>query len=187
MTATERFLKYVTFDTASDYDSETSPSTMKQKALGNALLAEMQQIGLTDVHMDDCGNVIGTLSANASAPVIGLIAHMDTSPDASGKDIKAAVVNYQGGELKLSDEVSISESLCPGLEEYIGRDIIVTDGTTLLGADDKAGIAELMTGLETIIAHDLPHGEIRAVFTTDEEVGKGTDGLDVKYLNCHFA
>ena len=189
MTATERFLKYVSYSTASDYDSDTSPSTQRQKELGYALMAEMKEMGLADVHMDNCGNVIGTLPANcgADAPVLGLIAHMDTSPDASGENVKASIVNYQGGELKLSDTVSLSEALCPGLEDYVGKDIIVTDGTTLLGADDKAGIAEIMTALETMMSNRLPHGEIRAVFTTDEEVGKGTDGLDVAELGCDFA
>jgi len=189
MTATERFLKYVKYSTASDYDSETAPSTMRQKDLGYALMDEMSAMGLADVHMDACGNVIGTLPSNLNvpAPVLGLIAHMDTSPDASGENVKASIVNYQGGELKLSETVSLSESLCPGLEEYIGKDIIVTDGTTLLGADDKAGIAEIMTALETMMANNIPHGEIRAVFTTDEEVGKGTDGLDVAELGCDFA
>ena len=189
MTATERFLKYVSYSTASDYDSETAPSTMRQKDLGYALMDEMSAMGLENVHMDNCGNIICTLKANinSTAPVLGLIAHMDTSPDASGENVKASIVNYQGGELKLSETVSLSESLCPGLEEYIGKDIIVTDGTTLLGADDKAGIAEIMTALETMMANNIPHGEIRAVFTTDEEVGKGTDGLDVAELGCDFA
>ena len=189
MTATERFLKYVSYSTASDYDSETSPSTQRQKDLGLALMTEMREMGLEDVRMDDWGNVTGTLPANtgAPAPVLGLIAHMDTSPDASGENVKPAIVSYQGGELKLSDPVSLSESLCPGLEEYIGEEIIVTDGSTLLGADDKAGIAEIMTALETMMKSSLPHGEIRAVFTTDEEVGKGADGLDVAELKCDFA
>ena len=189
MTATERFLKYVSYSTASDYDSETAPSTMRQKDLGYALMDEMSAMGLENAHMDNCGNVIGTLPSNLNvpAPVLGLIAHMDTSPDASGENVKASIVNYQGGELKLSETVSLSESLCPGLEGYIGKDIIVTDGTTLLGADDKAGIAEIMTALETMMANNIPHGEIRAVFTTDEEVGKGTDGLDVAELGCDFA
>ena len=189
MTATERFLKYVSYSTASDYDSDTSPSTQRQKELGYALMAEMKEMGLADVRMDACGNVIGTLPANcgADAPVLGLIAHMDTSPDASGENVKASIVNYQGGGLKLSDTVSLSDALCPGLEDYVGKDIIVTDGTTLLGADDKAGIAEIMTALETMMSNSLPHGEIRAVFTTDEEVGKGTDGLDVAELGCDFA
>ena len=189
MTATERFLKYVAYHTTSDYDSETSPSSERQKSLANALAEEMKALGLKNVHMDGCANVIGTLPANAdkSAPVMGLIAHMDTSPDASGENAKPRIVNYQGGELALSDAVSLSEALCPGLEGYIGQDIIVTDGSTLLGADDKAGIAEIMTALEKMIADGIPHGEIRVVFTTDEEVGRGTDGLGVNELGCDFA
>ena len=189
MTATERFLKYVAYHTTSDYDSETSPSSERQKSLANALAEEMKALGLKNVHMDGCANVIGTLPANTdkSAPVLGLIAHMDTSPDASGENAKPRIVNYQGGELALSDAVSLNEALCPGLEGYIGQDIIVTDGSTLLGADDKAGIAEIMTALEKMIADDIPHSEIRAVFTTDEEVGRGTDGLDVNELGCDFA
>ena len=189
MTATERFLKYVAYHTTSDYDSETSPSSERQKSLANALAEEMKALGLKNVHMDGCANVIGTLPANTdkSAPVLGLIAHMDTSPDASGENAKPRIVNYQGGELALSDAVSLSEALCPGLEGYIGQDIIVTDGSTLLGADDKAGIAEIMTALEKMIADGIPHGEIRVVFTTDEEVGRGTDGLGINELGCDFA
>ena len=142
MTATERFLKYVSYSTASDYDSDTSPSTQRQKELGYALMAEMKEMGLANVRMDACGNVIGTLPANcgADAPVLGLIAHMDTSPDASGENVKASIVNYQGGELKLSDTVSLSEALCPGLEDYAGKDIIVTDGTTLLGLTTRPAL-----------------------------------------------
>ncbi len=189
MTATQRFLKYVSYDTSSAFDSDTSPSTQSQKLLGKVLMEEMEAIGLKDIHMDDCGNVTGTLAANTSAPipVIGLIAHMDTSPDAPGNGINPSIITYQGGELKLSDTVSLNEALCPGLEEYVGKEIIVTDGSTLLGADDKAGIAEIMAALEKMASSHKPHGEIRAVFTTDEEIGAGTDGLNVEELGCEFA
>lgn len=189
MTATQRFLKYVSYHTTSAYDSAAAPSTPCQKELGAALMAEMEAIGLTDIRMDNCGNVTGTLPSNIDrpVPVLGLIAHMDTSPDAPGENVNPSIVNYQGGELKLSDTVSLSEALCPGLEKYIGKDIIVTDGTTLLGADDKAGIAEIMAALERISTDNIPHGEIRAVFTTDEETGCGTDGLNVDELGCQYA
>ena len=136
--------------------------------------------------MDSAGNVIATLPASegVTAPVLALIAHMDTSPDAPGENVQPRVVRYEGGDLPLSDTVSLTESLCPGLSAHAGEELIVTGGTTLLGADDKAGIAEIMAAVELL--HSRPHGEVRVVFTTDEEIGCGVDGLDVAELDCDY-
>lgn len=184
--ARSRFLRYVTYYTTSDEHTGTSPSTERQKDLGRVLLAELTALGLTGARMDDAGNVIATLPASegATAPVLALIAHMDTSPDAPGENVQPRVVLYQGGDLPLSDTVSLTESLCPGLSAHAGEELIVTDGTTLLGADDKAGIAEIMAAVELL--QGRPHGEVRVVFTTDEEIGCGVDGLDVAELACDY-
>ena len=186
--AKSRFLRYVTYYTTSDDFTGTSPSTERQKDLGNVLMQELEALKLEDVHMDDCGNVLATLPASegVDAPVIALIAHMDTAPDASGENVKPRLVRYEGGELKLNDSVSLTEALCPGLESHMGDELIVTDGTTLLGADDKAGLAEIMAAVETILEKNIKHGEVRIIFTTDEEIGHGTDGLDVQELGCDY-
>lgn len=186
--AKSRFLRYVTYYTTSDDFTGTSPSTERQKDLGNVLMQELEALHLEDVHMDDCGNVLATLPASegVDAPVIALIAHMDTAPDASGENVKPRLVRYEGGELKLNDSVSLTEALCPGLESHVGDELIVTNGTTLLGADDKAGLAEIMAAVETILEKNIKHGEVRIIFTTDEEIGHGTDGLDVQELGCDY-
>ena len=186
--AKSRFLRYVTYYTTSDDFTGTSPSTERQKDLGNVLMQELEALHLEDIHMDDCGNVLATLPASegVDAPVIALIAHMDTAPDASGENVKPRLVRYEGGELKLNDSVSLTEALCPGLESHVGDELIVTDGTTLLGADDKAGLAEIMAAVETILEKNIKHGEVRVIFTTDEEIGHGTDGLDVQELGCDY-
>ena len=153
--AKSRFLRYVTYYTTSDEFTGTSPSTERQKDLGRVLMQELEALKLEDVHMDDCGNVLATLPASkgVDAPVIALIAHMDTAPDASGENVKPRLVRYEGGELKLNNTVSLTEALCPGLESHVGEELIVTDGTTLLGADDKAGIAEIMTAPLFVYQH----------------------------------
>ena len=186
--AKSRFLRYVTYYTTSDDFTGISPSTERQKDLGNVLMQELEALHLEDVHMDDCGNVLATLPASegVDAPVIALIAHMDTAPDASGENVKPRLVRYEGGALKLNDSVSLTEALCPGLESHVGDELIVTDGTTLLGADDKAGLAEIMAAVETILEKNIKHGEVRIIFTTDEEIGHGTDGLDVQELGCDY-
>ena len=186
--AKSRFLRYVTYYTTSDDFTGTSPSTERQKDLGNVLMQELEALHLEDVHMDDCGNVLATLPASegVDAPVIALIAHMDTAPDTSGENVKPRLVRYEGGELKLNDSVFLTEALCPGLESHVGDELIVTDGTTLLGADDKAGLAEIMAAVETILEKNIKHGEVRIIFTTDEEIGHGTDGLDVQELGCDY-
>ena len=186
--AKSRFLRYVTYYTTSDDFTGISPSTERQKDLGNVLMQELEALHLEDIHMDDCGNVLATLPASegVDAPVIALIAHMDTAPDASGETVKPRLVRYEGGELKRNDSVALTEALCPGLESNAGDELSVTDGTTLLGADDKAGLAEIMAAVETILEKNIKHGEVRIIFTTDEEIGHGTDGLDVQELGCDY-
>lgn len=187
MTVSERLLKYVTFDTKSDENSETCPSTMKQKRLGAALVEEMQALGITDAYMDENGYVYGTLHGAANAPVIGMIAHMDTSPDCSGENVKARIVDYQGGDIALNDMTALTPKEFPRLEQHIGKHLIVTDGTTLLGADDKAGIAEILTAVEELLAEGTPHATMRIGFTPDEEIGRGADRFNLKDFGAKFA
>ena len=192
-TVLDRFLKYVKYDTQSSEESETFPSTEKQKVLGKYLVEELKQIGLTDVQMDGHGYVTGTLEANTDkkVPTIGLIAHMDTSPDVSGKDVKPVIhKNYQGGDLSLDSdpEWSLKASENPALSEQMGNDIITSDGSTLLGADNKAGIAEIFDAVNYFVQHpDVPHGKIRVAVTPDEEVGRGTEYFDVKAFGADYA
>lgn len=173
MNVTERFLRYVSYPTNSDEQSESCPSTAGQLALGAALAEELKAIGLTDVEQDADGYVYGYLAGEGEA--LGLIAHMDTSPAVSGENIKPRTVRYKGGALELGASV-LSPSDYPFLEQYIGQELIVTDGTTLLGADDKAGVAEIVTLCETLLAHpEIKHRPIAVCFTPDEEIGKGAD------------
>lgn len=189
----DRFLKYISFDTQSDENSESFPSTGKQLEFGKALVEELKLIGLQDAGMDECGYVMATLPANTDAkiPVIGFIAHMDTSPDMPGKVVHPKIIeNYSGEELILNKDLNIllSPSDFPELLDYKGKTLLVTDGTTLLGADDKAGIAEIMTAMEYLINHpEIKHGTIRVGFTPDEEIGKGVDYFDVQKFNAEFA
>ena len=186
MTVVERFMKLVSYPTSSDEASETCPSTARQLALAQELVRQMQDMGIADARVDKDGYVYGTVPANCEKdiPVYGLIAHMDTAPDAPGENVKPRVVRYEGGDLPLSDTVSLTEALCPGLSAHAGEELIVTDGTTLLGADDKAGVAEIMAAVELL--QGRPHGEVRVVFTTDEEIGCGVDGLNVAELACDY-
>ena len=186
---TERFLKYVSFDTMSDSSSETCPSTAKQKRLGAYLVEEMKEMGISDAFMDEHGYVYGTVPGDPSLPTIGLIAHMDTSPDASGADIKASIVEYNGGDLCLNEEKGIfmHEKDYPSLTANRGKHLIVTDGTTLLGADDKAGIAEIMTAAEHLIEMGGKHATLKIGFTPDEEIGRGADKFDVEGFGADYA
>ena len=185
MNAVERFLKYVTYDTQSDEHSQTTPTTEKQKVLGETLAAELSQMGLHNAHMDEYGYVYGWLPATPGCegiPCMGLIAHMDTSPSAPGADVKPRIVHYEGGDLLLNEEkqITMKASEFESLSKYVGQDLIVTDGTTLLGADDKAGVAEIMSAVEYLTLHpEIPHGRIAVGFTPDEEVGSGADHFDV--------
>ena len=189
MNVTERFLKYVAFDTQSDENSESCPSTEKQKALGEFIVKDMQAIGIADARMDEYGYVYGSVPGTAEGPVIGLIAHMDTSPDCSGKDVKARIVEYKGGDLLLNEEKQIVMKAkdFPSLERNLGKHLIVTDGTTLLGADDKAGVAEILTAVQELLAEGGPRVPLRLAFTPDEEVGRGADRFDVKGFGADFA
>lgn len=188
-TVQERFLKYVSFDTKSDEFSETCPSTDKQKILGAYLVEEMKGLGIADAFMDEHGYVYGTIPGDPNRPTIGLIAHMDTSPDASGADIKAKVVEYRGGDVCLNEEkgIFLKESEYPSLKNHHGKHLIVTDGTTLLGADDKAGIAEIMTAAEILLKTKRSHATLKIGFTPDEEIGRGADLFDVKGFAADYA
>ncbi len=188
----DRFLKYVAFDTQSDETSESFPSTAKQLTLLKALAEELTEIGLTEVEMDANGYVFGTLPATVgaeSAPTIGFIAHVDTSPDMNGANIRPQVLeNYDGGDIRLNDELMMRVADFPELSFFKGHTLIHTDGTSLLGADDKAGVAEIVTAMEWLIAHpEVRHGKIRVGFTPDEEVGRGVDFFDVERFGAKYA
>ncbi len=188
----DRFLKYVSFDTQSSEQSETFPSTDKQLVLLNYLNEEMKALGLSDVVTDKYGYTMGTIPASKgceSVPTIGFIAHVDTSPDMSGKDIKPRIIeDYQGGDILLNAQLTMKVSDFPELSNFVGHTLIHTDGTTLLGADDKAGVAEIMTAAEYLMAHpEIKHGKIRIGFTPDEEVGSGVDFFDVAAFGADYA
>ena len=191
MTVSERFLKYVAYPTMSCDESTTVPTTAKQLVLGKALVEELLLLGLSDAHMDDKGYIYATLPANTDKDVntIGFIAHMDTSSAASDENIKASVVKYEGGDILLNKEQNIYMKTedYPYLDKYVGERLIVTDGTTLLGADDKAGIAEILTMLEKLIASGKEHGTKKIGFTPDEEVGRGADHFDVEKFAADYA
>ena len=187
MTVSERLLKYVSFDTQSDESSETCPSTEKQRVLGAALVEEMLAMGIRDAHMDEDGYVYGSVPGAPGAPVIGLIAHMDTSPDCSGKNIRPRIVEYSGGNIRLNDTDVLSPADFPRLSNSVGKHLIVTDGTTLLGADDKAGIAEILTAVEELMSSEVPHAAIRIGFTPDEEIGRGADRFNIKDFGADYA
>ncbi|WP_214227434.1 peptidase T [Pedobacter sp. B4-66] len=187
-----RFTKYVQIDTQSDPLSETTPSTAKQKDLGKVLVAELLEMGITDAHLDEFGYVYATIPSTTEkeVPVICFCSHMDTSPDCSGKDVKPIIhVNYQGEDLVLPDDKSIILKMTehPDLKDQVGNDIITASGTTLLGADNKAGLAEIMEAASFLIEHpEIKHGKIRILFTPDEEIGRGVDKADLKKLGADF-
>lgn len=189
----ERFIKYTTFDTMSSADNKACPSTPGQLAFGEFLVKELQSVGLKDVIMDQNGYIMATLPGNIkkAVPTIGFIAHMDTSSDVSGANVKARLVkNYNGEPIVLNTEANIilSPRDFPELLSYVGEDLITTDGTTLLGADDKAGICAIITALTYLLKHpEIPHGSIRIGFTPDEEIGRGADLFDVARFNASFA
>ncbi|MCQ2512072.1 MAG: peptidase T [Lachnospiraceae bacterium] len=188
MNVTERFLKYISYDTQSDESSSTIPSTAKQKILGQVLADELAEMGLQDARMDEYGYVYAYLPGNCEgvAP-IGLIAHMDTAPAESGTDIKPRVIHYEGGDIQLNETVTTTVEQFPALKKYIGDDLIVTDGTTLLGGDDKAGVAEIMCAVEYFLQHpEVKHGKICVGFTPDEEIGRGPDKFDVAGFGADY-
>ena len=192
-TVTDNFLRYVSVDTQSKDDQECSPSTKKQLDLANMLVKELKALGVERVRMDEYGYVMGEISANVDhqVPVLGFLSHMDTSPACSGADIKAQIVReYDGGTILLNPVTgeTMGPEQFPELLDYVGQDLITTDGSTLLGSDDKAGIAEIMSMAEYLIAHpEIPHGKICIAFTPDEEVGRGTDFFSVKDFGAEVA
>jgi len=189
----DRFLKYVVVDTQSDTETGLTPSTPGQMTFAQNLSEELKAIGLEDVSIDDNGYVMATVpsTVDKDIPVIGFVAHMDTSPDFSGKHVKPRLItDYKGGDVTLnkSENIILTVSDFPEVEKYIGQDLIVTDGTTLLGADDKAGVAEIVTAAEYLIQHpEIKHGKIRIGFTPDEEIGAGADCFDVEKFGAEFA
>src|SRR4029077_4719728 len=192
-TVTERFLRYVLIDTQSDPASATCPSTEKQKDLGRLLASELRAMGLSDAHLDGHGYVYATIPANTDkrVPVICFCSHMDTSPDCTGKDVKPQIVrNYRGGDIALPGDPTqvIRAAEHPALKDQIGSDIVTSDGTTLLGADNKAGLAEIMDAAHFLINNpQIRHGAIKILFTPDEEIGRGVDKADLKKLGADFA
>lgn len=188
-TVSNRFLRYVAFDTQSDEASESCPSTEKQKLLGQQLVTEMRTMGIEDAHMDASGYVYGSVPGDPDLPVIGLISHMDTAPDASGANIKARIVSYDGGDILLNEaeKIYLREADYPILQNSRGKHLIVTDGTTLLGADDKAGIAEILTAAERLVEKGGRHATLKIGFTPDEEIGRGADLFDIKGFDADFA
>ncbi len=191
MDITERFLNYTQFDTQSSEDSESVPSTAKQLVFAKYLKEELEKEGLNDVEMDEMGYIYATLKANTKKkiPTIGFISHYDTSPDCSGANIKPRIIHgYDGGDITLSDGIVSSPNKFPELKAHVGEDLIVTDGTTLLGADDKAGIAEIVQAMCWLRDHDdVKHGNIRIAFNPDEEIGMGAHHFDVEKFGCEWA
>lgn len=189
----ERFLRYVRFETTSAEDAVTTPSTPGQMTFASALADELRSMGLEEITLDPHGYLFATLPANIDrqVPVVGFIAHLDTSPDMSGKDVKPRIVsNYQGGDIMLcaDEDIVLSPTQFPELLDHVGEDLIVTDGHTLLGADDKAGIAEIISAIEYLQQHpEIEHGKIRIGFNPDEEIGLGAHKFDVKAFGCDWA
>ncbi len=187
----DKFIRYAKIDTRSDEDSTTTPSTSKQRNLARLLVEELQAMGLSDAQVDENGYVMATLPSNIDreVPVVGFISHMDTAPDASGENVNPQFVeNYDGSDIPLGNHAVLSPSDFPELLEYVGQTLITTDGTTLLGADDKAGIAEIMSAIEYLTNHpEIEHGTVKIGFTPDEEIGRGADKFDVKRFGADFA
>lgn len=187
----ERFLEYIKIDTKSDETTKVTPSTKGQLEFGKVLASELKNLGLSDVKISNDGYIYATLDGNLDKkiPTIGFIAHMDTAPDMDGKCVNPKIVeNYDGKDINLNDSVILSPEFSPELKGYIGQTLITTDGTTLLGADDKAGVSEIMTAVEYLINHpEIKHGDIKIAFTPDEEIGEGADHFDVEGFGADFA
>lgn len=188
-TVSQRFLRYVAFDTQSDEFSETCPSTENQLALGKALVTEMLDMGITDAYMDADGYIYGTVPGDPDMPTIGLVAHMDTAPAFSGKNVNPRIVEYRGGDIVINAEKNIVMRTADfeSLDKHVGKHLIVTDGTTLLGADDKAGIAEILTAADMLLHSGKKHATLRIGFTPDEEIGRGADRFNVKAFGADYA
>lgn len=194
MKEVDLFFKYVTFDTQSNETATSMPSTKGQVVFAKELVKQLHEIGMSDAMLDENGYVMATLPANgdesANIPVIGFIAHLDTSPDMSGRKVKPRIVSYQGGDIVLNEKqkIVLSPAVFPEINDYIGQDLIVTDGTTLLGADDKAGIAAIVSAMQQLLEHpEIKHGKVRIAFTPDEEIGRGANRFDVEKFGCKWA
>lgn len=191
MTVIDRFIKYVKFDTESSTETGITPSTSGQMILARELEKELRELGLEDITLDDKAYLMATLPANTDkhVPTIGFIAHLDTSPDLTGKSVNPRIVtNYDGGDIQLNEAVILSTTMFPEMKDYVGQDLIVTDGNTLLGADDKAGIAEIITAIKNLQDHpEIKHGKIRIAFNPDEEIGLGAHHFDVEKFGCEWA
>lgn len=192
MTVLDRFLRYVTFDTQSSEETGTTPSTPGQRVFAEELARELEAIGMEEISLDGNCYLMATLPANTEEklPAIGFIAHLDTSPDMSGKGVTPRIVRYEGGDIRLDEEgtVILSPSKFPELKDYEGQEIIVTDGSTLLGADDKGGVAAIVASMQYLKEHpEIKHGKIRIAFTPDEEIGQGADHFDVEKFGCDWA
>ena len=192
MNVTDRFLKYVKFDTKSDENTGVTPSTPGQMVFAKYLKEELEALGLTEITLDDNAYLMATLPANTDEeiPTIGFIAHLDTSPDMSGENVNPQMVDYKGGDITLNADkgIVLSPSQFPELNDYVGETLITTDGTTLLGADDKAGIAEIITAIEYLKNHpEIKHGKIRIAFNPDEEIGQGAHKFDVELFGADCA
>ena len=187
----ERLIRYTKIDTQSDFKSDTTPSTPKQFDLLHVLQDELKEIGLTNITLDENGYLFATLASNTTkdVPTIGFLAHVDTTPDFTGTHVKPQRIDhYDGKDIVLNDSLTMSTTEFPELKNYIGQTLITTDGTTLLGADDKAGIAEIMTAMEYLVQHpEIKHGELRVAFTPDEEIGRGPHKFDVEKFNADYA
>lgn len=192
-TIVERFLRYVTFGTQSNETTRVTPSTPGQRVFAEVLVKELEALGLEDISIDKHTYVMATLPANTNnetIPTIGFISHLDTSPDMKGDEVKPRIVHYEGGDIVLNTEqnIALSPAMFPEMTEYLGQDLIVTDGTTLLGADDKAGVAAIISAMAYLKEHpEIKHGKIRIGFTPDEEIGEGADHFDVQKFGCDWA
>ena len=189
MNIVDRFVEYAKIDTQSNPKSETVPSTEKQKNLGNLLVKQLIEMGIENAHIDEKGYVYAHLKSNVDRDLkkVGFIAHMDTATELTGANVNPQFVDYKGGDIKLNDEVTMSVKEFPCLNEVVGERLITTDGNTLLGADDKSGIAIIMDAIQNIISNNLPHGDISIGFTPDEEIGRGADYFDVAKFGADFA
>lgn len=192
MNVLDRFLKYVSYDTQADETTGKTPSTPGQFVLARAIVEELEAMGLEDISLDDKCYIMATLKANTDKklPTIGFVAHLDTAPDLSGKDVQPRIVSYQGGDIVLDEKENIvlSPEMFPEMAEYVGQDIVVTNGHTLLGADDKAGVAAIISAVEYLKNHpEIKHGDVRIGFTPDEEIGAGADHFDVEKFACDWA
>ena len=188
-TVSERFLRYVSFDTQSDEFSESCPSTAKQLDLAKVLVEEMLEMGIADAHMDENGYIYGTVPGDPNLPTVGLIAHMDTAPSFSGTGVNPRILEYKGGDIVLNDQLQIvmRETEFESLAHHVGKHLIVTDGTTLLGADDKAGVAEILTAAQVLLNSDKPHATLKIGITPDEEIGRGADLFNVEGFGAEYA